>query len=135
MSVESLANSFCYDCLEKKNNGVFKCEGCQKKFCLKHTNEHRLMLKNELDGLIEEQKAFSKEFKEENFISTKLFDQIDRWEQKSIEQIRQTARILRKQTHEMARQQLGQFDVFSLRFFHFVCFFFLRNDENEIRNI
>ena len=77
---QALAKSLCHDCLDKNSHGVFRCEGCEKKFCLKHTNEHRSMLKAHLNELAEEQREFFNEIQDQKPISTKLFEQIDQWE-------------------------------------------------------
>ena len=67
---QSLAKSPCHDCLDENSRGVFRYEGCEKKFCLKHTNEHRSMLKAHLNELAEGQHEFFNEIKGQKPIST-----------------------------------------------------------------
>ncbi|CAF4010658.1 unnamed protein product [Rotaria sordida] len=86
----------CFACNKEKL--IYSCEGCSKKFCLKDLTEHRQQLskqfeeiendRNELHQTIVEQKQDLKKFS--------LIQQVDKWEEDSIQKIKQTAEECRQ---------------------------------------
>ncbi|CAF2996828.1 unnamed protein product, partial [Rotaria sp. Silwood2] len=90
----------CAICITK--TGVLKCQGCQVIFCSNDYNLHRTELDRQLDGFANEINIF-RDMSSEASTSLKslLIDQIDTWEMKSIQRIKETA--------EEARQQVRTF--------------------------
>ncbi|UJR30587.1 hypothetical protein I4U23_018114 [Adineta vaga] len=84
---------------ECKQAGVAHCEGCLQTFCIKHFNDHRRSLDEELNVLSGEYDDFRTTLNLEAaspFITIRLRE-IDQWESKSIEQIQQKANDLREE--------------------------------------
>ena len=81
-----------------KEKIVYTCGGCSQKFCLKHLNEHRQELgqnlskiendRNELQQSLTEQKSNRKKLS--------LIQRVDRWEADSTNKIRQAAEECRQ---------------------------------------
>jgi hypothetical protein len=109
MSNESNPSSseVCAICTNKSVTGVFKCQGCLQTFCLKHTNEHRENLRQQLDELLFENKQVFHDFNRHEHLSSKLVNQIDRWEHDAIKSIQKMAQCARIQTQQYAHKQLG----------------------------
>lgn len=81
-----------------KENAVLKCEGCLETFCYKHVNDHRQKLNKQLDDVAVTCDIMREALNEQTTSSQKhpLIQQIDQWEQQSIEQIRRTAEEARQ---------------------------------------
>ncbi|CAF3749212.1 unnamed protein product, partial [Rotaria sordida] len=91
--------TLCIKC--KKSKTTMKCSGCSKDFCFDHIDEHRNELSEQL-GTIEDQfNDFKIGIDEQKADRQKheLMKQINRWERKSIEKIRQVANEVR---HELS---------------------------------
>jgi len=102
----------CVACDSKDISGIFKCEGCLQTFCLKHTNEHRDFLNDELDEIIlQHENIFNtfNEYKQESFL---LIDQINQWEKDSIIKIQKTAQDVRIQIQQFGELQKGKISKF-----------------------
>ncbi|CAF0869437.1 unnamed protein product [Rotaria sordida] len=82
-----------------KAAGVFTCRGCVKDFCTRHATEHRQMLDQQMEevSLCRDQlkQSFDEQTKQPR--QHPLMQQIDEWEQNSIEKIHQVADDARKQ--------------------------------------
>jgi len=52
MSASISGKKQCVKC--NKAGGILICDGCQQTFCVKHVNEHRQELANQLDGIMQE---------------------------------------------------------------------------------
>lgn len=81
-----------------KENAVMKCEGCLETFCYKHVNDHRQKLNKQLDDVTITCDMMRQALNEQAVDSQKhpLIQQIDQWEQQSIEQIRRAAEEARQ---------------------------------------
>lgn len=102
----------CAACNNKDITGIFKCEGCLQTFCLKHTNEHRHLLNDELNEIILEHGDIFNAFNENIEQSSVLFDQINHWEKESILKIQQTAQSVRLQIQRLSESQKGEINIF-----------------------
>ncbi|CAF0741953.1 unnamed protein product [Adineta ricciae] len=78
-----------------KTAGVFLCPGCSETFCLVHTSEHRHLLEQQLDEIILKEKNLTENTTDQHQRS--LMEQVDQWEQQSIDKIHQTANNIRNQ--------------------------------------
>ncbi|CAF2176172.1 unnamed protein product [Rotaria magnacalcarata] len=82
-----------------KAAGILNCYGCGKDFCYRHVTEHRQQLNKEMDNLAtkhdEFQQAIADQEKQSN--SHPLIQNINQWEQESINKIRQAAENARKE--------------------------------------
>jgi hypothetical protein len=73
-----------------KGKGTFKCEGCSQIFCSKHSIDHRHELIQKLEEIELTRDLVYQTFLEQSQQHL-LLDQINQWEQKSIDKIHQTA--------------------------------------------
>lgn len=99
MASSSKTKALCNLC-GNKNVGVFKCEGCSETFCLKHSNEHRMILMSHLDEIILDHDSLHEkiiELKQQKNDYQQLISKVNEWESSSIEKIRITADEVRKQ--------------------------------------
>lgn len=102
----------CYIC--KKEKATFLCRGCKGDFCFSHLNDHRQELSQRFDGIETERDLFRQTLLEFQQDSEKhaLMQQIDQWEHRSMEIIRQTAeetrQLLRKNNSEFVQRLEGQ---------------------------
>lgn len=101
------AKAHCIACGTKETSGVFTCEGCSQTFCLKHTNEHRWQLNNELDEIICQHDILYQTTSDSKQQSMLLLDRIDRWENEAIEKIHQAANKARQELQILAEKESG----------------------------
>ncbi|CAF1153857.1 unnamed protein product [Adineta steineri] len=85
-----LSRELCTTC--GKGTGIFKCQGCLKIFCTKHSVEHRQKLHIELDELIEKQEKHFQELTKENDRFDTIINGIKKWENEWIEKVKQVAK-------------------------------------------
>ena len=84
--------------------GSFHCAGCKEIFCLKHCNEHRRELEDELNQLKTELDTISQQVQEvpdTQSLKERLYDQIDDWKDRTIENVSQKAEELRRRADEL----------------------------------
>lgn len=76
-----------------KGKGTFKCEGCSKIFCPKHSIDHRNDLSKQLDEIeVTHDLAYKTLIQQtQNLRQHLLIQKVDQWEYQSIEKIRQMA--------------------------------------------
>jgi hypothetical protein len=103
----------CASCENKEMSGIFKCEGCSQTFCLKHTNEHRSLLDDQLNEIIQEHESVFYIFNENKQQPSIVAEYINQWERDSISKIQQTAQDLRTQLLQEADLQKRKTDTFS----------------------
>ena len=85
------SKNFCGIC--SKGKGTFKCEGCTRIFCPKHSIEHRNDLSKQLEEIeVAHDLAFKTLSQQtQNLRQHSLIQFVDQWEYQAIEQIRQLA--------------------------------------------
>jgi chromosome segregation ATPase len=94
----------CITCGKEKVTS--KCSGCFQDFCYNHLGEHRQQLSKQLDEIEGERNLFQQAITQQTASSQKhsLIQEIDEWEQQSIQKIKQTAeearQLLVKYTNE-----------------------------------
>jgi hypothetical protein len=88
-----------------KEKAILKCEGCLETFCYNHVMDHRQELSRQLDEVEVIRDTIRQTLTQQTAEPKKhaLIEQIDEWERKSINKIRQTA--------EEARQMLVKHTV------------------------
>jgi hypothetical protein len=76
-----------------KEELTLRCVGCLKDFCYDHLGEHRQQLSKQLDDIEVHRDIFRQTLTEQTIDSNKrlLIQQINKWEQESIQKIKQTA--------------------------------------------
>ncbi|CAF1127854.1 unnamed protein product [Adineta steineri] len=86
----------CFTCDREKN--TYTCEGCSKRFCFIHIPEHHQRLNEELHHIVDNYNEFKERINKQKKSSQNysLIQQIDRWEEVSIEKIKQKAKDCRK---------------------------------------
>lgn len=81
-----------------KTAGIFTCRGCSENFCLPHTNEHREFLEKQMQDVIiihnQLKDSISGESAEE--FHNSLMQQIQQWEEQSINKVRHVANDVRQ---------------------------------------
>ncbi|CAF1557116.1 unnamed protein product [Adineta steineri] len=84
--------TLCFKC--NKNKITYPCEGCSQYFCLMDLTEHRQILNDELNHIINDYDQFKTRFNEQkpNSDDLSLINQINQWEINSIEKIKQKAK-------------------------------------------
>ncbi|CAF0860599.1 unnamed protein product [Rotaria sordida] len=90
-----------------KTAGIFTCRGCSENFCLPHTNEHREFLEKQMNDIIlihnQLKQAITGQTTEQFHQS--LIQQIERWEQQSIDKIRRLADDTRQQLSSIVQDR------------------------------
>lgn len=99
-------NTSCIKCANK-GIGIFKCQGCSNVFCHKHASEHRINLSNQLDEIVHEHDQLHQLIHQENNDDYLLINQINQWEQNSIQKIQQTAESIRSNIIQLIKSQKG----------------------------
>lgn len=98
----------CFACDSQDILGIFKCEGCEERFCFKHANEHRDYLRDQLDELIFEHATICQTSHQNELETSILIEQINQWEKTSIETIQKTARDTREQFQRLIKEEKGK---------------------------
>lgn len=85
-------------CICVKEKPTYSCDGCSKKFCFAHLQEHRQEISKDLDGIANDFEQFKQAVieRKQNPQNSSLLKQIDQWEQQSVEKIQSTALECRK---------------------------------------
>ena len=80
-----------------KAKAITKCVGCSQEFCFNHFVEHRQILSKQMDQIEQDRDLFQQTLNQPttNPHHHLLIEQVDRWEQESIEKIKQTAHEVR----------------------------------------
>jgi hypothetical protein len=83
--------------------GIFRCHGCDKSFCVRHTMEHRVPLDEALAILIRKNEALETNV-DSNMLRNegqRLMMQINAWEKESMEKVEHAAEEARQQVSDM----------------------------------
>lgn len=99
----------CVSCSKTKTTSI--CAGCSQNFCSKHFTEHRQELSSQLDQVEQEKDLFQQILHQHRTNPPKnlLIEQVNRWEEESIEKIKETAEELR----ELLSNQINENICFS----------------------
>ncbi|CAF1576576.1 unnamed protein product, partial [Adineta steineri] len=86
----------CFKCNKEKI--TYPCEGCSQRFCFVDLAEHKQILNDELNHIINNYDEFKQAVNErkQNPQNHSLIKQIDQWEKDSIEKIQQKAQDCRE---------------------------------------
>jgi hypothetical protein len=81
-----------------KERATSKCAGCLQDFCFNHLGEHRQQLNKQLDEIEVHRDLFRQTLTEQTIHRNKhpLIQQINKWEQESIQKIKETAEETRQ---------------------------------------
>jgi len=92
-----------------KQVAVTNCEGCSKAFCIKHMVDHRRLLDEEMNVIINEHDHLKNTLNQQtikpDFYS--LIKEIDQWEKESIAKIQQRAEELRQELFQSGGAHTG----------------------------
>ncbi|CAF1502937.1 unnamed protein product [Adineta steineri] len=93
----------CFTC--NKDKITYSCEGCSKRFCFTDLAEHKQILNNELNHIINNYDEFKQRINEQkqNPQNHSLIKQINQWEINSIQKIQKKAEDCRKIVIESLR--------------------------------
>jgi DNA repair exonuclease SbcCD ATPase subunit len=103
----------CFTCtnqLKKKQKSSVICTGCQKPFCKLHHQEHRKLIENDFNGLIEQHNTLRQNLYNENDNSrtSKLLKMIDDWEKETITNIKATAAAKKTRLTQIINEEKDQ---------------------------
>lgn len=105
MSSVKRHNNSCSTC--GKTAGIFICRGCSETFCLRHTNEHREYIEKRMNEIVlihnQLKQAITGQMTEQ--FRQSLLQQIEKWEEQSIDKIRQVAKDTREQLLTIVRER------------------------------
>jgi hypothetical protein len=87
--------------------GIFSCRGCTKNFCLRHTTEHREQLQKSMNEIVYNYDQLKRNMKGQTAEQYQniLMEQVDQWEQRSIEKVRQLAEETRQELLVVVRER------------------------------
>jgi hypothetical protein len=87
-----------------KQAAVTNCEGCSKAFCIKHFSDHRRLLDEEMNVIIDEHDHLKNTLNQQTMKPDPhpLMKEIHQWEKESIEKIQQRANELRQELFRSA---------------------------------
>ena len=96
----AINNARCATCAKDKS--IVRCEGCLQSFCLNHLLEHRQQLTKQLDEIQMTRDLFRQTLIEHinNSHDHLLINEINRWQQDSIDLITKTAEEARQKVHK-----------------------------------
>jgi adenylosuccinate synthase len=94
-----------------KGVGIFKCQGCSNIFCRKHAGEHRDNLSQQLDGIVHEHDQLHQLINQEKNDYHPLINQINQWEENSIQKIQKVAQTIRQEIGQHIKSQKGRFHL------------------------
>jgi hypothetical protein len=82
-----------------KQTAITNCEGCSKAFCIKHFGDHRRLLDEEMNVIINEHDHLKNTLNQQTIkLDPNTFIKaIDQWEKESIEKIQKRANELREE--------------------------------------
>ena len=97
METSASQRSICVTCHKRKI--TYFCQGCLETFCFDHLAQHRIELNRELDQIANDHNKLRQNLHERKSDPKKnsFCEQIDRWENDSIKDIKDTAERYRKQ--------------------------------------
>ena len=75
-------------------NGMVTCNGCEKRFCVPHLNEHLQQLQKRMDEVVQEHDQLL-DVLNSQITANQLLSRINEWEQQSFEKIKDTAKQAR----------------------------------------
>ncbi|CAF0772690.1 unnamed protein product [Adineta steineri] len=103
------ANSRAKCSICNKANATCLCSGCSKDFCFQHLTEHRQILDQQLNKIIDDhdhhQQAVIQQT--QNPLNSSLIQQINQWETNSIETIQQTAQQCRETLMKLTQKSIN----------------------------
>ncbi|CAF1599270.1 unnamed protein product, partial [Adineta ricciae] len=95
-----------------KDKGTVQCHGCSQSFCFKHLTDHRQQLSQQFDEIQMTRDLLRQTLTEYSNNSQKhpLINEIDRWEQHSINLIRKTAEEARQKMQKHTTEHLSKME-------------------------
>jgi chromosome segregation ATPase len=97
----------------EKEKVAYKCEGCSQDFCLNHLNDHHQLLIQQLDDVDNQRNIFRQILTEQtkNLQKHFLIQQINQWENDSINKIKQTADVARQLILQHAGKHINRIEI------------------------
>ncbi|CAF1474460.1 unnamed protein product [Rotaria sp. Silwood1] len=111
MATATTERNLCHTC--QKAKGISKCEGCSQIFCFNHFVDHRQELNKQFDEVELTRDLFRQTLSDQtsepgNHI---LIQQINDWEQNSVEKIRHTADEIRKELLKHTAKNITDIEI------------------------
>ena len=105
------SRNYCFIC--EKEKVTYKCDGCSKRFCKQHLKDHENELELELDQIENERNIFRQTLSEQVEQPNKhhLIQQINQWEQHSINKIQQTAEENRQLIMKLMNKHFQKIEI------------------------
>ncbi|CAF1085025.1 unnamed protein product [Adineta steineri] len=95
-----------------KGNTAYVRPGCSKGFCFQHLTEHRQILRNQLEEIINNHDQFQQTIiqQKQNPSNSSFIQQINQWETDSIHQIQQTAKECREILTNLTQKSISDIE-------------------------
>jgi sugar lactone lactonase YvrE len=103
-----MATTQCLTCNEETS--TFICRGCEKNFCFNHLTEHRQFLHEKFHLIQDEFNQFMIDIRK-NPVKHSLFEEIDRWENNSIDKIKEKAKQCREELINYTNENIHQIEM------------------------
>jgi len=126
------SKSYCVTC--SKQRSTFRCSGCSQEFCFNHLTDHKRQLNKQLDEIEINRDLFQRSLNDRISKPQKhvLIQEIDQWEQDSINKIRQTANETRQTIFEYTNQNIKELE---LKLTHLTTQLKQSRDENDFSEL
>jgi seryl-tRNA synthetase len=101
------SSNVCFQC--KKEPGVCTCAGCNEFFCEAHFTDHRRLIKEGLNELEDIYNIFLQKLKDREQpkrAQAALLSQIQQWENRTVERVRQSARAVSDEVQQLFDRKL-----------------------------
>lgn len=117
-------NQMCSMCSPQQVTAITSCEGCSKKLCRKHFNEHRDILSKDFQNVFDRHDSLLQDLQlkinsaskpTDNAKARAILTEIDEWEKTTIKRVSQTANTARI-TLESLFNRKSEFDQFKQKF-------------------
>ena len=105
------SRNYCFIC--EKEKVTYKCDGCSKRFCKQHLKDHENELELELDQIENERNTFRQTLSDQIEQPNKhdFIQQINQWEQRSINKIQQIAEENRKLILKLMNKHFEKIEI------------------------
>ena len=110
-TVTETSRNYCRLC--EKEKATYKCDGCSKRFCRQHLKDHENELELELDQIENERNTFRQTLSDQIEQPNKhdFIQQINQWEQRSINRIQQIAEENRKLILKLMNKHFEKIEI------------------------
>lgn len=109
-----VTQNYCFICGTGKEKVSYKCDGCSKRYCRNHLRDHEKELDLQFDQIENERNIVRQTLSEiiNQPINQEIIQQINLWEQKSIDKIKQTAELNRQIIFKLTNEHFQYIELY-----------------------